>query len=125
MLTFFISVGSVVLIFLCAWLILLILMQKPSANAGMGAALGGGMAESAFGGEASTVLTKWTVYGIIAFFLITLFLTLGQVYRHHHDKAFQELAPIEEVQKEGDLTRLPNEQAGAVADVESSENVSK
>lgn len=125
MLTFFISVGSVALIFLCAWLILLILMQKPSTNAGMGAALGGGMAESAFGGEASSVLTKWTVYGIIAFFLITLFLSLGQVYRHHHDKAFQELAPIEEVQKEGDLTRLPDEQAGTVADVESSENVSK
>ncbi len=109
MLTFFISVGSIVLIFLCAWLILLILMQKPSANAGMGAALGGGAAESAFGGEASNVLTRWTVYGIIAFFLITLFLTLGQIYRHHHDKAFKELAPIEEVQKEGELTRLPSE----------------
>ena len=73
MLPFFISVGSVALIFLCAWLILLILMQKPSTNAGMGAALGGGMAESAFGGEASSVLTKWTVYGIIAFSLIAVF----------------------------------------------------
>ena len=121
MLTFFISVGSIALICLCAWLILLILMQKPSANAGMGAALGGGAAESAFGGEASNVLTRWTVYGIVAFFLITLFLTLGQIYRHHHDKSFQELAPIEEVQKEGDLTRLPSESQKT----EIPENVSK
>ena len=124
MLTFFISVGSVALILLCAWLILLILMQKPSANAGMGAALGGGVAESAFGGEASNVLIRWTVWGIIAFFLITLFLTLGQIYRHHHDKAFQELAPMEEVQKEGDLTRLPSEQA-ADANAKTAENVSE
>ena len=125
MLTFFISVGSIALVFLCAWLILLILMQKPSANAGMGAALGGGAAESAFGGEASNVLTRWTVYGVIAFFLITLFLTLGQIYRHHHDKAFQELAPIEDVQQEGDLTRLAKEQPVVEATTDTTANVSK
>ena len=127
MLTFFISVGSIALICLCAWLILLILMQKPSANSGMGAALGGGAAESAFGGEASNVLTRWTVYGIVAFFLITLFLTLGQVYRHHHDKAFQELTPIEEMQKEGDLTRLPSEsqKTEVPANVETAKNVAE
>ena len=109
MLTFLIAVGSITLVFLCAWLVLLILMQKPSANAGMGAALGGGAAESAFGGEASNVLTRWTVYGIIAFFIITLFLTLAQVYQHHHNTAAQELAPITtEVKAEQPLTALPD-----------------
>lgn len=108
MLTFLIAVGSITLVFLCAWLVLLILMQKPSANAGMGAALGGGAAESAFGGEASNVLTRWTVYGIIAFFIITLFLTLGQVYQHHHNVAEQELTPIAtETKAEQPLTALP------------------
>lgn len=108
MLTFLIAVGSISLVFLCAWLILLILMQKPSANAGMGAALGGGAAESAFGGEASNVLTRWTVYGVVAFFVLTLFLTLGQVYKHHHNTAHQELAPIAtEVKAEQPLTTLP------------------
>ena len=108
MLTFLIAVGSIVLVFLCAWLVLLILMQKPSANAGMGAALGGGAAESAFGGEASNVLTRWTVYGIVVFFIITLFLTLAQVYQHHHSTAMQELAPIAtEVKVEQPLTALP------------------
>ena len=110
MLTFLIAVGSISLVFLCAWLILLILMQKPSANAGMGAALGGGAAESAFGGEASNVLTRWTVYGVVAFFVLTLFLTLGQVYKHHHNVAQQELTPIAtEVKAEQPLTALPEE----------------
>jgi preprotein translocase subunit SecG len=64
---------------LCLWLILLILMQRPSANAGLGASLGGGVAESAFGGEASKVLTRWTVYGIVIFFLGTFGLSLGHI----------------------------------------------
>ena len=107
MLKFLIAVGSIVLVLLCGWLILLILMQKPSANAGMGAALGGGAAESAFGGEASNVLTRWTVYGIVTFFVISLFLTLGQIYRHHHGNVERELAPIVEPQTDTPLTELP------------------
>jgi len=107
MLTFLIIVGSIALVVLCGWLILLILMQKPSANAGMGAALGGGAAESAFGGEASNVLVRWTVYGIIAFFMLTLMLTLGQVYRHHHSAQGQELAPMVEKQVEEVSEQLP------------------
>lgn len=83
-------------------------MQKPSANAGMGAALGGGAAESAFGGEASNVLVRWTVYGIIAFFVLALCLTLGQIYRHHHTYDAQELVPITETQSEKNLTQLPS-----------------
>lgn len=111
MLTFLIAVGSIALLFLCAWLILLILMQKPSANAGMGAALGGGAAESAFGGEASNVLTRWTVYGVIGFFVLTLSLSLGQIYRHHHDDGKKELAPMAEevVEAPKNLTELPTD----------------
>lgn len=51
-------------------------MQKPSANAGMGAALGGGAAESAFGGETARVLNKWTIYSAAAFFVIAFSLYL-------------------------------------------------
>ena len=42
----------------------------------MGAALGGGAAESAFGSDTNNILTKGTVYGIIAFFLVALGLYL-------------------------------------------------
>ena len=111
-------IGSAALLFLCAWLILLILMQKPSANAGMGAALGGGAAESAFGGEASNVLTRWTVYGVIGFFVLTLSLSLGQIYRHHHDDGKKELAPMAEEVPETtkSLTELPTDVDKAKAD---------
>lgn len=111
MLTFLTVVGSIALLFLCAWLILLILMQKPSANAGMGAALGGGAAESAFGGEASSVLTRWTVFGVVSFFFLTLTLSLMQIYRHHHDGNRKELAPIAEdiAETPQSLTQLPTE----------------
>ena len=120
MLTFLIVVGSIALLLLCAWLILLILMQKPSANAGMGAALGGGVAESAFGGEASNVLTRWTVYGVIGFFVLTLTLSLGQIYRHHHDDGKKGLAPMAEEVAEApkSLTELPTDGDKAKADTE-------
>tara|TARA_B110000305_G_C19419047_1_gene629766 strand:+ start:1334 stop:1786 length:453 start_codon:yes stop_codon:yes gene_type:complete len=45
-------------------------MQRSSANSGMGSALAGGAAEQAFGGETDNVLTKITVYGTIAFFIL-------------------------------------------------------
>ena len=109
MLNFLIIVGSILLVGLCAWIILLILMQKPSANAGMGAALGGGAAESAFGGEASNVLTRWTVFGVIGFFFLTLFLTLAQVYNHHKNTTVAELVPVVEKVEDLSLTQVPNE----------------
>ena len=70
-------IGALVLAFVCLLTVLVILMQRPSANAGMGAALGGGAAESAFGGEAGNVLTKTTNVFIIAFLGLSLALFLG------------------------------------------------
>lgn len=107
MIGFFVGLGTFLLILLCGWLVLLILMQRPSANAGMGAALGGGVAESAFGGEASTVLTRWTVYGIVAFFLGTLVLSLTQMSRRGTLNEGKLLAPmvVKETPK-GSLTKL-------------------
>ena len=67
---------TIVLILLCALVTLVILMQRPSANAGMGSALGGGAAESAFGGETSKVLRNWTIYGTVAFFVLSFALYL-------------------------------------------------
>jgi preprotein translocase subunit SecG len=94
MLGFVIGVLSVAIVLLCGWILLLILMQRPSANAGMGASLGGGMAESAFGGEASNVLTRWTVYGIAAFFTGTLCLSLMHITKTKSRVVYRELTPI-------------------------------
>lgn len=59
-----------VLAFVCVLVVLFVLMQKPSANAGMGSALGGATSESVFGGEAAGVLSKATVVFISAFFVL-------------------------------------------------------
>ena len=42
---------TVVLILVSLFLILVVLAQRAKSDGGMGSALGGGMAESAFGGE--------------------------------------------------------------------------
>lgn len=69
--------GLTVLAFVCVLVVLFILMQKPSANAGMGSALGGSTSESVFGGEAASVLSKATVIFISAFFILSAVLYLG------------------------------------------------
>jgi preprotein translocase subunit SecG len=72
----FISLLTLVLILISAFVILLVLMQRTSQSGGMGAALGGGAAESAFGSDTNNILTKGTIYGIIAFFVVALGLFL-------------------------------------------------
>lgn len=58
-------------------LLLVVLMQRPKSE-GLGAAFGGGMADDLFGAQTTTVLTKTTVYLGVAFFVLTL--TLSVLY---------------------------------------------
>lgn len=75
-----IGIFTFILVLVCILLVLVILMQRPSANAGMGASLGGGMAEGAFGGETGNVLTKMTVKLTVLYFVISTGLYLGYIY---------------------------------------------
>jgi preprotein translocase subunit SecG len=50
----------------------------------MGAAMGGGMAEAAFGADTSNVLTKSTINLTVVFFVLSFLVYLGQVYQHKH-----------------------------------------
>jgi len=100
MATFLIALFSVVLVLTCLFVTLLVLMQKPSANSGMGAALGGGAAEQAFGGEATNVLTRGTIYAIIAFFVLSFSLYLGTLASAGVNKGSGEGASITKL--EGD-----------------------
>lgn len=72
----FVSLLTLVLILISAFVVLLVLMQRTSQSGGMGAALGGGATESAFGSDTTNVLTKATIYSIIAFFVVSLGLFL-------------------------------------------------
>ena len=75
-----------VLILVSIFLVLVVLMQK-SKDGGMGAALGGGAAEAAFGADTSNVLTQATKYLAITFFVLAFGLYLGRLYEHTHAKA--------------------------------------
>jgi len=57
-----------ILIIVSVLLVLLVLMQKSKSDGGVGAALGGGMTESAFGADTNNVLSKTTINATIVFF---------------------------------------------------------
>jgi protein translocase SecG subunit len=76
MVSFFIFILTSILLVVCGFAVLLILMQRPSEESGMGATLGGGAATSVFGGEAVNVLAKWTKYAVITFYVLSFVLSL-------------------------------------------------
>ncbi len=92
---------TIILVLISVFLILVVLMQKGSANGGMGAAMGGGMAEAALGAETTSVLTKVTRNTAIVFFVMVFGLGLAYIYIHSaaqkaEDDALPEFAASEE-----------------------------
>lgn len=77
MISILIGVLTLVLILVCVLVTLVILMQRPSADAGMGSSLGGGVAESAFGGETGNVLTRVSVKCIVLYFILAFVLYIS------------------------------------------------
>jgi len=82
MVNILISIFMVALLVICGLMTVVILMQKPSANAGMGAALGGGAAESVFGGEAGNMLLKYTIRIAVAFFAVSFIMYMAILANH-------------------------------------------
>jgi preprotein translocase subunit SecG len=74
-----IGIATFILIIISIFLILVVLAQKAKSDGGMGAAMGGGMAEAAFGAETGNVLSKATIYASIAFFVLSFVLYLGHI----------------------------------------------
>ena len=60
----------------CLILILLVLIQLPKKEAGMGQAFGGGATDALFGAGSGTALTKLTKYTAGIFFVLTLTISL-------------------------------------------------
>ena len=77
---------TVILIFVSIFIVLIVLAQK-SKDGGMGAALGGGAAEAAFGADTTNVLSKSTIYASILFFVLAFSLYLGRIYERKHARA--------------------------------------
>src|SRR5882672_237701 len=60
----------------CLVLMLLVLIQLPKKEAGMGQAFGGGATDALFGAGSGSALTKMTKYTAGAFFVLTLLISL-------------------------------------------------
>jgi preprotein translocase subunit SecG len=73
--TFFLVLVSIIMV-------LAILAQRAKSDGGVGAALGGGMTEAAFGAESGNVLSKATTWMAVAFFVVSFGLYLGHLHLH-------------------------------------------
>jgi protein translocase SecG subunit len=73
-----------VLIVDCLLMILLVLVQLPKKEAGMGQAFGGGATDALFGAGSGNALTKMTKYATAVFFVLTLSLS---ILNAHQSKA--------------------------------------
>ena len=91
-----------VLVLDCLVLILLVLIQLPKKEAGMGQAFGGGATDALFGAGSGNALTKLTKYTAGIFFALTLLISI--LFTHQSRKGA------------GDLRNLltPEEKAAAV-----------
>jgi preprotein translocase subunit SecG len=76
------GIGTFFLVIVSILMVLAILAQRTKSDGGVGAALGGGMAEAAFGAESGNILTKATTYLAVTFFVLSLGLYLGYIYNH-------------------------------------------
>jgi protein translocase SecG subunit len=71
-----IGILTVFLILDCLFLMLLVLVQLPKKEAGMGQAFGGAATDALFGAGSGNALTKMTKYATAIFFVLTLTLTI-------------------------------------------------
>jgi preprotein translocase subunit SecG len=83
MLTFFIVLATVILVLTSLFLVMIVLMQRSSSNSGMGAAIGGGAAESAFGTGTENTLARGTVIGAVVFFVTAFGLYLAYLHQEN------------------------------------------
>ena len=81
MLTFFIYLLTAVLVIDCMFLVLLVLVQLPKKEAGMGQAFGGAATDALFGAGSGNVLTKLTKWGAGIFFALSIALTIMGTYK--------------------------------------------
>ncbi len=79
MLSFFTIILTILLVLDCLILGLLILIQLPKKEAGVGVAFGGGATDALFGAGSGNALTKLTKYTGIAFFVLIIVLQIMKV----------------------------------------------
>jgi protein translocase SecG subunit len=92
---------TVVLVIDSLFLILLVLVQLPKKEAGIGQAFGGGATDALFGAGSGNALTKMTKYATGIFFALTMIIYL--MYNHRvHAGAGRFATQIQEAGKDAD-----------------------
>ena len=71
-----IGILTIFLVLDALFLVLLILLQLPKKEAGLGTAFGGGTTDALFGAGAGNVLTKLTTWGAVFFLVAALVLSI-------------------------------------------------
>lgn len=94
MLSILLGVLTFALIVVSIFLILVVLAQKSKSDGGVGAAMGGGMAEATFGADTSNVLSKMTIWAAVLFFGLSLSLYMGRLYEARTDRGGGSLPAI-------------------------------
>jgi preprotein translocase subunit SecG len=87
MLTFLIILFTVALILDCLFLGLLILVQLPKKDAGVGMAFGGGAADALFGAGSGNTLTKLTKWSAGIFFALVFLLSSLNIRASNSNKS--------------------------------------
>ena len=88
---FLIGLFTIVMVLDCLILILLVLIQLPKKEAGMGLAFGGAATDALFGAGSGNVLTKITKYAATTFFVLSVVLSMMQgIYHRRTTSVFEQ-----------------------------------
>ena len=79
-----------ILVLDCLLLVLLILIQLPKKDAGIGQAFGGGTTDALFGAGSGNALTKMTKYATVIFLVLTLGLSILNAHHKNRPSNLQE-----------------------------------
>jgi preprotein translocase subunit SecG len=78
---------TILLVIDCLLLILLVLVQLPKKEAGIGQAFGGAATDALFGAGSGNALTKMTKYATVAFLLLTMCLSILNAQQSKSNKS--------------------------------------
>ncbi len=80
--TLLLGIFTFILVIVSLFLVLVILAQRAKSDGGVGAALGGGVTEAAFGADSGNVLSRATTIASVVFFVLSFGLYLGHLHQH-------------------------------------------
>ncbi|MDR2735278.1 MAG: preprotein translocase subunit SecG [Puniceicoccales bacterium] len=90
---FFIVVLTLALVLVSMFIVMIILMQRPNEETGLGATLGEGSVTAVFGGDAVNVLARWTKWCVGFFYLAAFLLAMIYMAREHKPGKADEIIP--------------------------------